>query len=426
MAIAAPRTPARGARCGDARGLARALIEARQDTLQTFAAFEAALPSLQVPQRDELNPPLWELGHVGWFQSWWLARNPQRARGWQADPDAARPAPARADADALYDSRRVLHATRWSLPLPDARTTRAEIAAQLGDTLDLLTAEAGDDPARLYFFRLALLHEDMHHEAALYMAQALGIPIKDPRWQAPVLPEPGPPLQLPATHWTQGAQPEAGFAFDNECGRQSLDLPALEIDAQVLRWQEYLPFAESGGYAQARWWDTPGWQWLHSQAAATGHAMTAPRYLRRDGESSTGPRAGDHAWQQWRHGAWRTLDLREPACHLSWHEAQAWCRWAGRRLPAEAEWARACAHAPQDFRWGDVWEWTARPFAPYPGFEPHPYREYSAPWFDGRPALRGASFMTQPRMRHPDYRNFFTADRNDIAAGFRSCRDLPA
>ncbi|MEY2800599.1 MAG: ergothioneine biosynthesis EgtB family protein, partial [Pseudomonadota bacterium] len=98
MAIAAPRTPARGARCGDARGLARALIEARQDTLQTFAAFEAALPSLQVPQRDELNPPLWELGHVGWFQSWWLARNPQRARGWQADPDAARPAPARADA----------------------------------------------------------------------------------------------------------------------------------------------------------------------------------------------------------------------------------------------------------------------------------------------------------------------------------------
>ena len=68
-----------------------------------------------------------------------------------------------------------------------------------------------------------------------------------------------------------------------------------------------------------------------------------------------------------------------------------------------------------------MWEWTASPFAPYPGFTPHPYRDYSAPWFDGRPVLRGASFMTQPRMRHPHYRNYFPADRNDVPAGFRSC-----
>ncbi|MEY2619881.1 MAG: hypothetical protein RL522_2883 [Pseudomonadota bacterium] len=412
-------TPAQRARHADASTLAQALADSRRDTLQTFAAFEAALPSLQVPYAEELNPPLWELGHVGWFQSWWLARNPERAQGWQADPQAPRHAPARAQADALYDSRYVTHATRWSLPLPDARTTRADIAAQLDITLDLLATETGADATRLYFFRLALLHEDMHHEAALYMAQALGIAIHDACWQPPALPEPGPPLALPATRWTLGTQAGAGFVFDNECGHAVVDLPAVQMEAQVLRWQDYLPFVEDGGYTQDRWWSATGWQWLQSASRGTtptATALAAPRYLRQDGGN----------WQSVRYGTWRPLDLREPACHLSWHEAQAWCRWAGRRLPTEAEWARAQAHAPQDLRWGDVWEWTASPFAPYAGFEPHPYREYSAPWFDGRPVLRGASFMTQARMRHPDYRNFFTPDRNDIAAGFRTCKTVSA
>lgn len=118
---------------------------------------------------------------------------------------------------------------------------------------------------------------------------------------------------------------------------------------------------------------------------------------------------------------WQALDLAQVACHLSLHEALAWCRWAGRRLPTEAEWEHAALHAPGTFRWGDVWEWTASPFAPYPGFRAHPYRDYSAPWFDGRPVLRGASFMTQPRMRHPRYRNYFLPHRADVPAGLRSC-----
>ena len=95
-------------------------------------------------------------------------------------------------------------------------------------------------------------------------------------------------------------------------------------------------------------------------------------------------------------------------------------RWAGRRLPTESEWECAALTAP-GFSWGQVWEWTASPFAPYPGFVAHPYRDYSQPWFDGRPVLRGASFATQPGMRHPRYRNYFTADRSDLFAGFRSC-----
>jgi gamma-glutamyl hercynylcysteine S-oxide synthase len=110
--------------------------------------------------------------------------------------------------------------------------------------------------------------------------------------------------------------------------------------------------------------------------------------------------------------------------HLSWHEAQAWCRWASRRMPAEVEWeaaARQAAATGEPFAWGQVWEWTSSTFAPYPGFVPHPYRDYSRPWFDGRPVLRGASFATAPRLKHASYRNYFTAGRNDLFAGFRTC-----
>jgi EgtB-related family protein len=107
------------------------------------------------------------------------------------------------------------------------------------------------------------------------------------------------------------------------------------------------------------------------------------------------------------------------ACHLTAFEAEAWCRWAGRRLPTEAEWELAAQRA-KGFAWGEVWEWTSSPFAPYPGFVAHPYVDYSRPWFDGRPVLKGACPATVPRMRHPKYRNYFTHERNDIMSGFRS------
>lgn len=410
--------PARLARCGDAAALAQALQASRRDTLATFAVFEAARPELTVPQRVDFNPPLWELGHIGWFQSWWLGRNPACGAGLQADPDTPRrpshPLGAGSTnftADTLYDSSRVPHAARWQLPLPDARRTRAALQAQLQETLDLLaTWPASADPS-LYFFRLALLHEDMHHEAALYMAQALGVNIPDDRWRGAALPTPPPALHLPGGSFVLGSAAAGGFAFDNEFDAHAVPLQPFEIDAQALRWAEFLPFVEAGGYADERWWAPAGWAWRQQCAA------TAPRYLRHDVGTS-------RSWQRWRHGQWEPLPPDEAACHLTQHEALAWCRWAGRRLPSEAEW-EAAALTPHGstagFRWGDVWEWTASAFAPYPGFRAHPYRDYSAPWFDGRPVLRGASFMTQPRLRHARYRNYFPAERNDVAAGFRTC-----
>lgn len=385
--------------------LACALTDARTRSLALFDAYEAALgPDLRVPCTSELNPPLWELGHIGWFADWWLARNPQRGRGAAADPAATR-TPARqaargVHADALYNSSEVPHDHRWSLDLPDADAMRADLAASLADTLALLD-EAPEDDEGLYFFRLALFHEDMHAEAAMYMAQTLGF---DPGVRLPPAARGAPSnrtLRVAASDWTLGRS-GGGFAFDNELGTHPVTVAAFEIDAQPVSWAQYLAFVDTGSYAQHRFWSDEGWLWRFTQN------RKAPRHLRQTPQG----------WEQHRFGRWEPLDLTAPACHLSAFEAQAWCAWAGRRLPTEAEWEVA-AKQP-GFSWGEVWEWTATPFAPYPGFQPHPYVDYSRPWFDGRPVLKGGSAFTVPRMRHPGYRNFFTPERDDILAGFRS------
>ncbi len=382
--------------------LAEALQTSRRDTLAAFESFAQNLESLVVPQCVELNPPLWELGHIGWFQEWWIARNPQRALGVQADPEAPRMAGIRRDADRLYDSAKIAHETRWNLPLPDADETRGDLHTQLERTLALLQL-ADETDAGLYFFRLALFHEDMHHEAASYMAHALGFEIDESSHPAALADECR-TIGFDTGPWRIGFE-GPGFAFDNECRSHEVRLTDYRIDDRVVRWAEFLPFVEDGGYEDDNWWSESGRAWLRAQH------RRAPRYLE----------CTSHGWRRWSNGHWIELDPTLPACHLTLHEALAWCNWAGRRLPTEAEWERAAIEAGDAFHWGDVWEWTSSAFAPYPGFTAHPYRAYSSPWFDGRPVLRGASFATVPRMRNPRYRNFFGAERNDIYAGFRSC-----
>ena len=384
--------------------LAAALRASRQDTLATLDRLEAALPDLLVPRDDTLNPPQWELGHIGWFAQHWLARNPQRHRGCRADPLAQR-LPAQApDDDALFDSTRVAHASRWQIPLPGVQALRESLEEGLQHTLRLLHEGSNSDET-LYFFRLVLAHEDMHHEAALYMAQALGVPGAPARWQPRPLPSRRAQLSFDASAFEQGGQggQGAGFAFDNELGAFTAQLPASQIDSRVLSWGDYLPFVQAGGYEQPRWWCPAGRAWLQASG------LRAPRYLR------------GAPWQVQSGGRWQALDPALPACHLSAFEAEAWCAWAGRRLPSEGEWERAALQAGPAFAWGAVWEWTTSTFAPYRGFTAHPYQDYSAPWFGSRRVLRGASFATQARLHHPRYRNFYTPDRNDIFAGFRSC-----
>lgn len=410
---------AHAARSADPVLLARLLTQTRQRTLDLLDRYAVALgPPLQVPQNDQLNPPLWEMGHIAWFQEVWIARNKHRQRGIACDIDAARNDSILRNADSVYDSSRVIHASRWSLPMPDLQSTLDYAGAVLDQTLSLLQHSASDDVA-LYFFRLALFHEDMHAEAATYTAQALGIDmggkqaVADFAAHATERIAPNAQLKFPAQEWTLGwATP--GFAFDNELASQSIALDAFEIDCAPVSWQKFLAFVDDGGYQNQRWWSPQGWQWL-TTSASQGQPEKLPRYLRRG--------AGGSDWQAQRFGAWQALDLQTAAVHLSYFEAQAWCQWAGRRLPTEAQWECA-AMADCDFQWGEVWEWTASPFAPFAGFSPHPYRDYSAPWMDNRPVLKGASNATAIHMVHPRYRNFFTAERNDIYSGFRSCSQM--
>jgi EgtB-related family protein len=378
-------TPADGARRGGRADLVAALQDSRARTLALLDAYVATLgEQLPIPYSVQFNPPLWELGHVGWFQDWWIARNPERALGIAGDPDHPRPAGRLPGADDLYNSSLIAHTRRWHLPLPDLAASRAYLAEGLADTLSLL-AEAEESDAGLYFFRLALFHEDMHAEAATYMAQALDIPLPEALYTpAAPLPE-NQPLAVPGQTWHLGYAGEEGFAFDNELVAHKVEVAPFEIDSQVVSWRRYLAGVEA------------------TQAAP-------PRYLRRRGE----------IWQARRFGTWVDLDLDGPATHLTWDEAEAWCRWAGRRLPSEAEWELAALTQPK-LRWGEVWEWTASRFLPYPGFLPHPYRDYSAPWFGDRYVLRGASRATAARMVHPRYRNYFPPGRNDLHNGFRSC-----
>jgi ergothioneine biosynthesis protein EgtB len=369
--------------------------------LQWFAAYRAALGErLIVPYRSELNTPLWEIGHIGWCEEFWLARNPQRLLGVRADPDALRPASWLPGADDFYNSSKVAHARRWALPLPDAAGTLAYLAAIREQSLALLDASGeGDDD--LYFFRLAIAHEDMHSEAWVYMAQNLGIPLAIPAPAAlPVNKE----ISVAGGEWQLGYS-GAGFAFDNELPAHVLRVADFSIDSQVVSWRRYLPFVEAGGYDLPAYWSSAGWAWRQAQVSAH------PRYLRRTGSG----------WESQHFGQWQELLADQPALHLTYFEAEAWCRWAGRRLPSEAEWEMAAFSQPDAFNWGQVWEWSASAFAPFNGFVAHPYRDYSRPWFDGRPVLRGASLATSPRLRHAKYRNYFTPERNDIYAGFRSC-----
>jgi ergothioneine biosynthesis protein EgtB len=168
---------------------------------------------------------------------------------------------------------------------------------------------------------------------------------------------------------------------------------------------QYADFVADGGYDNRQFWSKAGAEWLMRQE------RSAPRYWQRDGSQ----------WRTVRHGELSTLAGAEPVRHVNLYEAQAYCAWGNRRLPTEAEWEYAALSGHPAFRWGQLWEWTASPFEPYPEFEADRYREYSEPWFHTHQVLRGASFATPSRFGSAKFRNFFMPERDDIYAGFRTC-----
>ena len=422
--------------------LAEWLRETQALTDALFGVIDAA--RLDVPKIPIVNPPLWEIGHVGWFQEFWIHR-----RGSFEAPSIT------PGADTLYDSARVHHDTRWSLDLPDFDATRRYGKSVLERSLEMLDRGPLTDELA-YFTQLSILHQDMHNEAFCIMWQTLGYPMPLPapaRAHVTACPPEG-DIEIPSGRLVLGAAPASGFVFDNEKWGHEVELPGFAIARHAVTNAQYRAFVEDGGYRRREWWSDAGRLMLDELALA------APRCWRRDGDT----------WSVRRFDRELPLEAAEPVMHVSFHEAEAWCRWAGRRLPTEAEWECAAATSPdrgtrrtkRRYPWGDaaerpgealaqldarcagpaaacdhpagrsgwgacqmlgnVWEWTSSRFAPYPGFSADPYKEYSAPWFiDDHRVLRGGSFATPLRLIRNTWRNFYLPHRADVFCGFRTC-----
>jgi len=387
--------------------LSLALMDARNRTLRWLAALEDALgaPPWSLPPQPDLDPPLWRIGHVAWFQERWVARNVHRQRGAEADPTAPRLPSVLPQADRWYDPAQSAREQRWSMALPDAAATRQYLADTMELTLELLESAEETDPA-LYAYRLALFHEDLQAEALAETAQGLGIAIASRHALVgdPLATPPREPLFFPATRWMLGSAP-GGFVFDNEKWAHEVAVPEFEIDAHPVTWSQYGEFVEDGGYDEPRWWSPHGLAWLQREG------RRVPRYVDQ-------LRGG--VLQQ-RFGRLARVPGGQPAMHVSWHEADAWCRWAGRRLPAEVEWEAAAQSYSRGFAWGGVREWTASTFRPYPGFVPDPWADPSRAHFGQAKSQRGASFATPARLRHTRLRRWAMAEDDRGFCGFRSC-----
>ena len=251
--------------------LSLALIDARNRTLRWIGAFEAVLgnPKLKFEARPDANLLLWELGHVGWFQEYWIARNVQRQRGEACDATGPKLASILPEADRCFDPTSAPRASRWGLPLPDLQTTRQYLVETLETTLELLES-ASEDDAGLYFYRLALFHEDARVERFAVLAQALGLDTG--LAGTPTSAAARAPLLFPATRFMLGSAP-GGLVFDNEKWAHEVALPEFEIDAQAVQWSQYAEFVEDGGYDERRHWSEAGWAWVQ----ATGRRV--PRYV---------------------------------------------------------------------------------------------------------------------------------------------------
>jgi iron(II)-dependent oxidoreductase len=393
---------------------------------------------------DIVNPVLWEIGHVGWFHEYWTLRH---SHGQPPLIDRA---------DDLWNSSTVAHDARWDLDLPDRDVTFAYLARVLDHQSDQLGR--ADLPERaLYFYELAIRHEDMHVEALTYMRETLAYPQPQGLGNHAFTPAGGlrDDAEVPGGTWRLGATRREGFVFDNEKWAHEVELSTFRIARAPVTNREFAAFVEAGGYRVREYWSDAGWAWRDRLRAER------PTYWQ--------PKS-DGAW------TWRRYDRTEavapdaPVVFINWYEAEAWCRWARRRLPTEAEWEAAALGEPsadgkslsgvkRPWPWGDtvptgehanlgfafdapldvaacpqgdsafgcrqmvgnVWEWTASDFTPFPGFAADPYEDYSRPWFGSRKVLRGGCWATSDRIGRPTYRNFFPPARNDIFGGFRTC-----
>ncbi|WP_232664495.1 ergothioneine biosynthesis protein EgtB [Pseudonocardia sp. TRM90224] len=411
-----------------------------RSTVLTDAVDETDLVAQHSPL---MSPLVWDLAHIGSQEELWLVR------------DVGGREPLRPEIDGMYDAFQHSRASRVELPLLTPSETRAYVAQVREKALDVLSSSPLTGrplEERGFAFGMIVQHEQQHDETMLATHQL--------RKGAPVLhaPEPPPGRPLPAREvlvpggpFVMGTSTEP-WALDNERPAHSRQVDAFWIDTAPVTNGGYLEFVEAGGYTDERWWSEAGWK--HRVAAG----LVAPQFWRRDG-------TGD--WHRRRFGVVAPLRLDEPVVHVCAHEADAYAKWAGKRLPSEAEWEKAARHDPASGRslrypWGDddptpvranlgqrhlqpapvgaypagasplgveqligdVWEWTSSGWHPHPGFQVFPYAEYSEVFFGGDyRVLRGGSFGTDAAAIRGTFRNWDVPIRRQIFAGLRLARD---
>ena len=411
---------------------------------RTLALLQGLSPDqLMGPKLASVNPLRWEVGHAAYFYEYWVLRQHLGRTS------------IRNDSDSLYDSITIAHDDRWDLPLPRMQDTMAYIEAVLGKVRDCLLN--GEDERRDYLAQYTVFHHDMHNEAYTYTRQTLDYPTPDiGRAGACILNAGGlaGDASIPGGSFMLGASPQDGFVFDNEKWAHEVEVAPFRIARAAVSNLNYRAFVESGGYANKSLWSDEGWQWRQRTQ------LQMPVYWRKNSDG----------WQIKQFDHWNTMPINAALIHVCWHEAQAYCRWAGRRLPTEAEWELAASAelaadgktlsgTKRRFPWGDsapradqanlngdalgtvdvgahaagdsafgcrqmignVWEWTQDSFNPYPGFVADMYQDYSQPLFGHTRVLRGGAWTTQTRMIRNSWRTYYGPDRNDVFAGFRTC-----
>jgi gamma-glutamyl hercynylcysteine S-oxide synthase len=434
--------------------LLASLAQARERTLALVDPLgDADLERVHTPI---MSPLVWDLGHIAAYEDLWLAHR-------HAGVPLLRP-----DLAETYDAFETPRAVRGERRLL-SREECHDYLRRVRERVERLARDGGVGDGVLH--EMVLRHEHQHNETMLQTIELARLKGWVPVAPAPSGHEPAAngggleTVEVPAGRFERGA-PRGRFSFDNERPRGRVELPAFAIGRTPVTNASWLSFAEGGGYERREWWSDEGWAWKEE------YDIERPGGWRCDLEPAGGdarsPRLYGRVVHEWHRGSWEPLALDRPVCHVSWFEADAFARAHGVRLPNEDEWEKAATwdqRTGETRAWpwgedepssehanlldsgafapvasgslpagaaacgalgmiGDVWEWTATHFRPYPGFVAHPYREYSEVFFGGGyRVLRGGSWASSRRVATPTFRNWDLPIRRQIFSGVRIARD---